>query len=360
VSASPAPPPPKLVTLGGRSGPSLIVQGFRGTGWTVTALVTTTDSGSSSGVIREQFRLPAPGDIRTVLAAAAEPTGDPNALADLFEHRLRPTGDSTLDNMALGNLVLTALAERLGDLERAVEEAARLLKCWAEVLPIPASPATLCARLADGSVVRGEANVRAMGKPPIATLFLEPADPRVSEACLRALHEADLVVLGPGGLYCSVLPGLLVEPIRRAIAASAARTAYICNMTTQPGQTDGLDIVAHVEEVLQYLGGRRLDYVLLNIQVPGEEMLAAYREDQVHFMPVTPEEARRVKALGSVPVVGNFVEEGWRGKRVLHKLDTIRHDPHKLATALRALIAEGHIPPECSEEESHTTPREAA
>ncbi len=360
MSAPASGPAPKLVALGGRSGPSLVVRGFGGSGWSVTALVTTTDSGSSSGVIREQFGLPAPGDIRTVLAAAADPAGDPNVLAELFEHRFSPARDSSLDNMALGNLVLTALAERLGDLERAVEASARLLKCWAEVLPIPASPATLCARLADGSIVRGEANVRATAKPPIATLFLEPADPRVGETCLRAIGEADLVILGPGGLYCSVLPGLLLEPIRRAIAASRARTAFICNTTTQPGQTDGLDIPAHVEEVLRYLGGRPLDYVLLNIQVPREEVLAAYREDEVHFMPVTPETIRRVKQIGPIPVVGNFVELGWRGKRVLHKLDTIRHDPARVAAALRGLIGDDRIPRQESGREADATPREAA
>lgn len=331
--------------MGGRSGPSLIVQGFRGSGWAVTAIVTTTDTGSSSGVIRDQFGLPAPGDIRSVLAAAANPSPDLKPLADLFEFRFHPAHDSTLRNMALGNLILTAFAGVLGDFERAVTAVAQLLNCWAVVLPLPSSPATLCARLADGSVVRGELNVRATGKPPIAEVFLEPAEVRVAEAVLQAIHEADLVVLGPGGLYCSVLPGLLPGPIRQAIKAARAKTAYLCNTTTQPGQTDGFDTVAHVREMLRYLGGGHLDYVLLNTQVPSEEMLAAYRRDEVHFMPVTPEEIRQVKALGSIPVVGNFVEEGWRGRRALHKLDTIRHDPHKVATALQSLVAEPEARP---------------
>ena len=331
--------------MGGRSGPFLIVQGFRGTGWAVTAIVTTTDTGSSSGVIRDQFGLPAPGDIRSVLAAAANPSPDFKPLADLFEFRFRPAHDSTLRNMALGNLILTAFAGVLGDFERAVAAVAQLLDCWAVVLPLPSSPATLCARLADGSVVRGEFNARATGKPPIAEVFLEPADVRVAEAVLQAIHEADLIVLGPGGLYCSVLPGLLPGPVRQAIKGTRAKTAYICNTTTQPGQTDGFDTVAHVREMLRYLGEGHLDYVLLNTQVPSEEMLAAYRRDEVHFMPVTPEEIRQVKALGPIPVVGNFVEEGWQGKRTLHKLDTIRHDPHKVAAALQALVTEPEARP---------------
>ncbi|MBI4736807.1 MAG: YvcK family protein [candidate division NC10 bacterium] len=331
---------PRLVVLGGRSGPSLIVQGFRGSGWAVTAIVTTTDTGSSSGVIREQFGLPAPGDIRSVLASAADPSSDLKPLADLFEFRFHPAHDSTLRDMALGNLILTAFTQVLGDFERAVAAVAQLLNCWAVVLPLPSSPATLCARLADGSVVRGELNVRATGKPPIAEVFLEPAEVRVPDAALQAIHEADLIALGPGGLYCSVLPALLPGPIRQAIKATRAKTAYICNTTTQPGQTDGFDTVAHMREMLRYLGEGHPDYVLLNTQVPSEEMLAAYRRDEVHYMPVTPEEIRQVKALGSIPVVGNFVEEGWRGKRTLHKLDTIRHDPHRVATALRGLVVE--------------------
>lgn len=329
--------------VGGRSGPSLIVRGFRESGWAVTAIVTTTDTGSSSGVIRDQFGLPAPGDIRTVLAAAANPRPGLEPLIDLFEFRFRPAGDSSLRNMALGNLILAAFAEMLGDFDRAVEEVARLFDCWAVVLPVPSSPATLCARLTDGSIVRGEFNIRAPGKPPIAEVFLDPGDARVTEPAVQAIHAADLIVLGPGGLYCSVLPGLLHGPICRAIQETRAKTAYICNTTTQPGQTDGFDAVAHVREVLRYLGGGHLDYVLLNTQIPADEMIAAYRQDDVHFMPVTPEEIRRVKALGSTPVVGSFVEEGWRGKRALHKLDTIRHDPHKVATTLQSLVAESEV-----------------
>ena len=329
---------PRLVTIGGRSGPSLIVQGFRGYGWAVTAIVTTTDSGSSSGVLRDQFGIPAPGDIRSVLAAAANPQPNLKPLADLFEHRLRPAHDPTLRHMALGNLILAAFSEALGDFEQAVEAVARLLDCWAVVLPVPSSPATLCARLADGSVVRGERNVRATGKPPIVEVFLEPAVVRVPDACSRAIQEADLIVFGPGGLYCSVLPGVLPGPICQALQESRARTVYICNTTTQPGQTDGLDSVAHVREMIRYLGEGHLDYVLLNTQVPTDEMIAAYRQDEVHFMPVTPEEIRRIKAVGPTPIVGNFVEQDWRGKRALHKLDTIRHDPHKVATALQSLL----------------------
>jgi uncharacterized cofD-like protein len=330
---------PRIVTLGGRSGPSLIVQGFQGAGWSVTAIVGTTDSGSSTGVIREQFGIPAPGDIRSVLASAAAPPPDLRPLADLFEFRFRPAHDSSLRNMALGNLILTALTELLGDFERAVEAAARMLGCWARVLPVLSTPAILCARLADGSIVRGEANVRAVGKPRIAEVFLDPEDARVADACLGAILDADLVVCGPGGLYCSVLPSLLPPAVRRAIRDTRAKTAYICNTTTQPGQTDGFDPATHVREVLRYLGAGQLDYVLLNIQVPPEEMVAAYRAEDVHFMGVAAEEIEKVRALGPVPVVGNFVEEDWPGRRALHKLDTIRHDPKKVAAALQGLVS---------------------
>jgi uncharacterized cofD-like protein len=317
------------------------VDGFRGSGWNVTALVATTDSGSSTGVIREQFNLPAPGDIRSVLAAAAEPTTDHLSLASLLEFRFRPSSDSSLANMALGNLLLAAYAEVLGDFAGAVQAVARTLRCWATVLPIQSSSTHLCARLADGSVVRGEFEVRTPGKPPIADLFLEPEEVRVPEAALEAIRAADLVVLGPGGLYCSVLPSILPLPVRQAVRERRGKTAYICNTSTQPGQTDGFTACAHVQEVLRYLGEGQLDYVLLNIQVPAEDVIKAYRVDDVHFMPVTPDVIRRVKQQGPIPVVGNFVEDGWAGKRVLHKLDTIRHDARKVATALKGLVTGG-------------------
>jgi len=335
---------PRLVTIGGRAGPSLIIQGFKGSGWSVTAIVTTTDSGSSSGVIREQFGIPAPGDIRTVLALAADPPPGLKALRDLLEFRFQPARDTTLRNMALGNLLLTALAQTLGNFDRAVQAVAELLNCWVRVLPLPSAPATLCARLADGSVVRGEASVRATGKPPLDELFLEPADVPVADGCLQAIHEADLIVLGPGGLFCSVLPGLLPGPIRQALRSARAKVVYVCNTTTQPGQTDGFDIVAHAERVLRQLGEGRLDYVLLNTQEPTTEMIDAYREDGVHFMPVTGADIERLRRLGPLPILGNFVETDWRGKRSLHKLDTIRHDPRKVATALQTLVVRPEAP----------------
>jgi uncharacterized cofD-like protein len=329
---------PRVAALGGRSGPSLLVQGLRGSGWRLTAIVATTDSGSSSGVIREQFGLPAPGDIRSVLALAACPPPESALLPDLFEFRFRPSSDGSLRGMALGNLVLAALAERLGGMEAAVAAAAGMLRCWATVLPVPSEPARLCARLMDGRVVHGELAVRGVGKAPITELFLEPAEVRVSEACTAAIREADLVVLGPGGLYCSVLPSLLPPPIGQAIRARRGKTVYVCNTTTQPGQTDGLDAAAHVRELIRYLGDGQLDYVLLNTRPPSAEMLSAYRADDVHYMPVTTDQIETIRALGPVAVAGDLVEEAWEGKRALHKLDTIRHDPAKVAEALRSLL----------------------
>jgi uncharacterized cofD-like protein len=314
------------------------VQGFRGRSSQVTAVVATTDSGSGSGLIRAEFGLPAPGDIRTVLALAADPA-EAELLADLFEYRFQPARDATLRNMALGNLVLAALAERLGGIEAAVAAAARMLRCQATVLPVPSSAATLCARLADGTVVRGEVNVRGVGTPRIAEVFLEPEGVEVSPACVAAIREAGLIVLGPGGLFCSVLPGLLPQPIRQAIRARRGKTVYLCNTTTQPGQTDGYDAAGHVGELLRYLGAGQLDYVLLNTQEPAAEALAAYAEDGLHYMPVTSEQLQRIKGMGPVPVTGDLLEEGWQGKRRLHKLDTIRHDPTKVADALERLAA---------------------
>ncbi len=335
---------PRLVTMGGRSGPSLIVEGFRGAGWDVTALVITTDSGSSTGVIRERFGLPAPGDIRSVLVAAADPRPELRLLADLFEFRFHLEEESDLREMALGNLILTAYAKVLEDFEGAVEAAARALSCWARVKPLPSSPVALCARLSDGSEVRGELNVRTVGKPPIELLFLEPEAVQVGSDALQAIRDADLIVLGPGGLYCSVLPALLPGAVPEAIRQRRGKTAYICNTTTQPGQTDGFNVTAHVQEVLRYLGAGQLDYVLLNTQMPSEEMIGTYQADGVHFMPVTPEEVRRVKALGPIPILGDFVEDNWQGKRKLHKLDTIRHSPKKVAASLQTLVLDGRDP----------------
>ncbi len=332
---------PRLVTLGGRAGPCLALEGFRDSGWAVTAIVTTTDTGSSSGVIREQFGLPAPGDIRTVLVTASALPPESRYLADLLEYRFQPNRDSSLKNMALGNLVLAAMAATLGDFSRAVEEAARLLGCWATVLPVPTSPTTLCARLEDGSIVRGEVNVRKPGKPRIVELFFEPPNVAIDPASVQAILHADLVVLGPGGLYCSVLPAVLSDPIRAALAATQAKKVYLCNTTTQPGQTDGFEPADHVRELLRYLD-KDLDHVLLNVELPMAEAIQAYRQDGVRFMRVTPSEIQRIRDLGPVPVVGDFLEEGWQGKRSLHKQDTIRHDPQKVAAALQRLVEQVH------------------
>jgi uncharacterized cofD-like protein len=285
----------------------------------VTAIVTTSDDGGSSGELRRRYGVPAPGDVRNCLVALA---GGSSPLASVFQHRF--AGGGALGGHTIGNLVLTALAQRLGDFGRAVDAAAAMLGVRGRVVPATVAPVELVAELADGRVVRGETAIAA-AHGRVATLRLAgPAE--ASREAVEAIREADVVVLGPGSLYSSVLAGLLVPGIPDALRCTGATRVLVVNLFTQAGETDGYDAADHVRAVQRHLGDV-VDVALAHRPPLPAEVVAAYAAEGAEPVRV---EREAIDAAGAVPVITDLVSQGERG----------RHDPAKLS---RALLAIGRV-----------------
>jgi uncharacterized cofD-like protein len=320
VAPAAEPSPLRIVAAGGGTGLPRVLSGLAGGSEPedgrpveVTALVTTADDGGSSGELRRRYGVPAPGDVRNCLVALA---GAPNPLAALFQHRFE--GEGGLAGHTVGNVVLTALTQRLGDFGAAVEAAGRLVGARGRVLPGAAGPVELVAELEDGRLVRGEmAIASARGEVRSLRLARPAAAPPKAVA---AILEADLVVLGPGSLYSSVLASLLADGIGAALRATTAARVLVVNLLTEPGETDGYSAGDHVGAIQAHLG-EVIDVALVQIgEAPPALVEAAARRG------AAPVEVDRdaVAALGVGVVGADLLAPG----------DPGRHDPRKLARAL--------------------------
>lgn len=327
----------RAVCIGGGCGASQIMQGLRAYTSNITGIIAVTDSGRSTGKIRISAGVPAPGDIRNALVTLSE--GDP-LLKQLFQHRFETPKAPDLDGMAFGNLFLAALTQMTGSFERAVQEASRLLQLRGRVLPVTLYNTHICAELEDGTIREEEVNVRGLNKPPIKRLFFKHDNIRTPQECIDAILQADLVTIGPGSLFTTVIACLLVGGIAEAIRDTSALRVYVCNTTTQPGQTDGYTASQHVLQIINYLGKGNLDVVMLNTSQPPASAVQRLAADGVHVMPVTDEELQRIAELGVVPIMGDYIESVDEQRTLWNKQDSIRHDPQKIAQALVKLLAE--------------------
>jgi uncharacterized cofD-like protein len=253
---------PRIVAIGGGTGLSTLLRGLKEHTSNLTAIVTVADDGGSSGVLRTGLGIPPVGDIRNCIAALAD--AEP-LMSDVLQYRF-PDGEGDAQGLAghaLGNLLLAAVtAVEGGDFEDGVRMMNRILAVRGRVLPVSGTPLTLHARLVDGSVVDGQSRI--MRTTGIERVWLTPDDVTASEEALVAIAEADLVVLGPGSLYTSLLPSLLIPTIRQAVLASEAPRLFVCNVATQVGETTGFDLAAHLEVLTAHAGAGIVDTVLAN------------------------------------------------------------------------------------------------
>lgn len=263
---------PKVVAIGGGTGLSTLLRGLKAFTPHITAIVTVADDGGSSGRLRRELGVPPPGDLRSCIAALAD---DEALITQLFQYRFGEGGG--LNGHSFGNLFITALVGVTGSFERAILEAARVLAVQGRILPSTLENVTLVADVkspneADAAQpglmrVQGESSISKAGRT-IERVFLRPEGARAYPDAVRALLDADLIVAGPGSLFTSVLPNLLVRDVARAVAASAATKLYVCNVATQPGETDGFDVRAHVEALHRHVGSGLFAYVLANDSPP--------------------------------------------------------------------------------------------
>jgi uncharacterized cofD-like protein len=302
---------PRIVALGGGTGLSTLLRGLKGYSANITAIVTLADDGGSSGRLRQQLGIAPPGDIRNCIAALAD--AEP-LMTQLMQYRFPP--GSGLDDHAFGNLFIAAMTAVTGDFDEAVRESNRVLAVRGQVLPATSVPLNLAAILESGRRLKGQASI-SMADEPIATVSIEPADVRANPEAIERILEADLVVVGPGSLYSSVLPNLLISDIRDAIGAAAGIRAYVCNVATQPGETGFYSAAQHLEALIDHVGDGLFDYVLLN------DNHNARRPEGWLGQPVQVD----VRRLESFDVT--IVEEDLVDVSNAH-----RHDPAKLAAAL--------------------------
>jgi uncharacterized cofD-like protein len=322
-----------LVAIGGGGGASQVLLGAAPYFARRTAIVAVTDTGRSTGVARAVGHIPAPGDLRATIAATAS---DPGGLwPRLLEQRFVAPAHPALDGMAFGNLLIAALAQLTGDFAGAVAATAELAGSTATVLPASTADVQLCAELTNGALVRGELAVRGLGKPPIARLLLEPPAPAHPPA-LDAIAAADLVVLGPGSLFTSILATLQFGGMVEALRATSALVVFVCNSTTQAGQTDGMSALEHVRRLADLLGPGHLDAALINRSPgPDDAALARYTDAGLRLLAPDAAEIAAIAALGVRPLLGHYSEEPGAERRLWNKQDTLRHDPAKLGAALR-------------------------
>ncbi|TLS49367.1 YvcK family protein [Paenibacillus antri] len=224
----------------------------------ITAIVTVADDGGSSGRLRDELQMPPPGDIRSVISALAE--SEP-LLSEMLQYRF--SNGTGLAGHSLGNLILAALRDITGDFVTGVRELSRVLAVRGSVLPASHDSIVLSARMADGAVVEGESKITKYGGR-IERVSLLPPDVEPLPEAIEAIREADAIVLGPGSLYTSIIPNLLVPGITDAIRASDAAKVYICNVMTQPGETDGYSVADHVNAIAGHVGGPLFDTVIVN------------------------------------------------------------------------------------------------
>jgi len=266
---------PRVVVLGGGTGLSVLLSGLKLYTSNITAIVAVSDDGGSSGRLREEYAIAAPGDIRNCLIALA-PDGD--YLAELLDYRFEEGG---LGGHSFGNLFLLAMTQVTGSFENAVKESHRVLKVMGRVLPSASVPVELKGHMDDGRTITGEtALVR--DERPIEMVSLEPSDPPAPPESVEAILDADLIILGPGSLYTSIIPNLLVPGIRNALKETKAPIAYAGNIMTQPGETDHMRLSDHVVALTDHCPGLKLSAVFANLTRPAKNIIARYAKEGSH------------------------------------------------------------------------------
>ena len=300
---------PKIVAIGGGTGLPVLLRGLKEHSSNLTAIVTVGDDGGSSGRLRSELGVLPPGDVRNCIAALAE--AEP-LMTSLFQYRFN--GGSGLEGHSFGNLFIVAMSDVVGNFEEAVRETSRVLAVRGQILPSTLAHVTLHARTEDGDTITGESNITNRGTR-IREIFLQPGNVQANPEAIRAILEADIVVVGPGSLLTSVLPNLLVDGIRQAMAISGATRIYICNVATQHGETDDYAVSDHFATLEKHIGPGLFDYVLANDNVVGP------LPDAWQSAPVTSDS---LTLDGARVVTADVVSEDNR----------YHHDSQKLAAAI--------------------------
>ncbi|WP_163536495.1 YvcK family protein [Gracilibacillus sp. YIM 98692] len=310
----------KVVVIGGGTGLPVLLRGLKEYPIDLSAIVTVADDGGSSGRLRAEMEIPSPGDIRNVIAALSdvEPM-----LMDLFQHRF--TKGNGLSGHSMGNLLLAAMTSVTGDFYHGIKEIARVLNVKGNIYPIANQNMFLHAEYEDGDVVVGESNIPKANKR-IKKVFLRPNPVLPLPDAVTAIHEADIVVISPGSLYTSILPNLIVPQIDQALKNTNAKVAYVCNVMTQNGETNGYTVSDHVQAIMDHIGPDCLQSVIVHNQPIEQSMRKVYAEENA--TPVKYD-LERLKQMGLEIIEADIVTQ---------QNHSLRHDTEKIANLIVSLV----------------------
>ena len=313
---------PNIITIGGGTGLSVLLEGLREYTSNISAVVTVADDGGSSGRLRQQFDILPPGDIRNCLVALADA---PALMRELFQFRFDSSSEFAGHNF--GNLFITVMTQVTGDFDKAIKESSKVLAIRGQVIPSTLNKVTLVAQYKDKSIVEGEASIPKV-KRPIERVWLKPGGSQATQEALQAIQHAQIIVFGPGSLYTSIIPNLLVKEIYDAIIASDAVKIYVCNIMTQSGETDGFAASDHLNVLISHTSPEIIDYCLVNTGSISQDLRQRYKQEN------------------SYPVIAdtyNIRKMGYRTieEDVVAVVDNyVRHDPTALSSIILGLIQE--------------------
>ncbi|HJO14879.1 MAG TPA: uridine diphosphate-N-acetylglucosamine-binding protein YvcK [Candidatus Pacearchaeota archaeon] len=323
----------KVVLIGGGTGTSSILEGMKKYTDNITVVVNVTDTGRSSGLIRKDFNILAPGDARNCLIALSN---SEQLLCDLFQYRFKNGG---LEGHSFGNLFIAALADLTGSFENAIEEVSKILELKGRVLPSTFDNINICAELEDGTLLKEEntiidrENNEVYNRSPIRKVFHNPIA-KANEKALKAIEEADLIVLSPGSLYTSIISNLLVEGIPEAIGRSRGKKVYVCNIMSQVSQTYGYKASDHIDKIKEYLKCD-LDFVILNNKSPNEDLIESYKMENAHLI---ENDIDKIENSGISVIAEDFLDNVKEKKILWEKKNLLRHDPDKISEVLVGLV----------------------
>jgi conserved hypothetical protein, cofD-related len=321
----------KVVAIGGGTGLSTLLRGLKyfvpDIIQDLTAIVTVSDNGGSTGILRKELNIPAPGDVRNCITALAE---DEDILTKVMQYRFEE-GEG-LKGHSFGNLFLTVLTKITGDFLEAIEITSKILKIKGHIIPSTDSMVNLVAEFTDGNIIKGEVEITEYGRKLIAKIkriWLEPEDVRAPQKAVDSILDADMIILGPGSLFTSIIPNLLIKDIRDAVLNSKAFKLYICNVMTQYGETDGFTASDHVKALNKIVTGDEestfLNAVLLNTTIPPDEVLKRYLKENSE--PVVAD-VGNLSRMGLTVYAKDLLDEG----------NYARHSPKKLDAAILEII----------------------
>ncbi len=310
---------PKIVAIGGGTGMPNVLRGMKELTGNLSAVVTVSDDGGSSGRLRKDYQILPPGDIRNCLVALAD---EETLLGRLFQYRF--SKGKELKGHNFGNIFITALSHVVGDFPTAVNESSKVLAIRGQVLPVSLENIQLRAKLKDGRTIKGESNIpKAQGR--IDRVYIVPEKCSPYGPAVEAMKNADAIVIGPGSLYTSIIPNLLVPGIKEALLNTKSVKIYICNIMTQSGETDEYTVSEHLRAIFKHTGQRVVDYVIANNKMPKDDVLKRYEKEKAYPVRIDKD---AIAGLGVTLVQGKLFSDG----------PYIRHSPQQLARMIMKII----------------------